>query len=221
MQFPLTMISQLLDWEVQNGFLSSMTTMAKHLRMGISKITTRNRHVSSYNSTKHDGEIGYNFIIEIYSHADTLFFGKNFWIFSSIEQVCSVNASLNKLETTNNVVIVTAATAMIDDDGAVFITVFGQGIDFTEKIERGLINPNKCRSFGVQFFDNPTDTTRGLVFYSNNVFLPLHMQRTNCLADFFCPSIDKLRQFPWVFMSDELNWDPSNVPYPTISPMSQ
>ena len=53
---------------------------------------------------------------------------------------------------------------MIDDDGAVFITVFGQGIDFTEKIERGLINPNKCRSFGVQFFDNPTDTTRELVF---------------------------------------------------------
>ena len=46
--------------------------------MGTSKTTTRNRHDSSNNSTKYDGEIGYNRTIEINSHADTYFFVKNF-----------------------------------------------------------------------------------------------------------------------------------------------
>ena len=53
----------------------------------ISKITTRNRHASSNNSTKHDGEIGYNSTIDINSHTDTIFFVNNFLIVSSTEQV--------------------------------------------------------------------------------------------------------------------------------------
>ena len=51
--------------------------------MVISKITNRNHHVSSNNSTKHDGEIGYNSTIDIISHADTHCFGKKFLIVSS------------------------------------------------------------------------------------------------------------------------------------------
>ena len=50
--------------------------------MGITKITTRNRHVSSNNPTKHDGEIGYNSTIDINRHDDTHCFGKNFRIVS-------------------------------------------------------------------------------------------------------------------------------------------
>ena len=60
---------------------------------------------------------------------------------------------------------------------------------------------------------------RKLGFYVNNVFLPLCMQGTNCLADSFCPSDDELKQFLWVYMSDETCWDPSNVSYPSISAM--
>ena len=71
--------------------------------MGISKITTRNCHVSSNNSTNHDGRIGYKNTIEIDSHADTHFFGKNFRIVSSTEQLCSVTALLDELATTNNI----------------------------------------------------------------------------------------------------------------------
>ena len=46
--------------------------------MGTSKITTINRHVSSNNPTKHDGEIGYNSTNDIDSHSDTHCSGKNF-----------------------------------------------------------------------------------------------------------------------------------------------
>ena len=31
---------------------------------------------------------------------------------------------------------------MIDDKSAVFVALFGQGIDFTKKMKKGLINPN-------------------------------------------------------------------------------
>ena len=110
--------------------------------MGISKINTINCHVYSNHSINYDGGIGYNSTIEIDSHANTHCFGKKFRIVYSTEQLLSVTVFLNQLETTDNVAIVTAATSMIDDNGAVFITVFGQGLDFTEKIYKGLINPN-------------------------------------------------------------------------------
>ena len=104
--------------------------------MGISKITTdncchvseENSHVSSNHSSQRDGNIGYNITIEINSYADTHCFGKNFRIVSTTEQICSVTAFLDELATMNNVPIVTTATAMVDDDGAVFIAVFGQGL---------------------------------------------------------------------------------------------
>ena len=44
----------------------------------ISKITTRNRHISLNNSTNNYDEIGYNSTIDINSHADTHFLGENF-----------------------------------------------------------------------------------------------------------------------------------------------
>ena len=189
--------------------------------MEISGVCTDNRHVSSNSSARHDGEVGYNSTIEIDSHADTHCFGRNFHIVSRTEQVCSVTGFLDELATTNNVSIVTAATAMIDDDGAIFIAVFGQGLDFTDKMDKSLINPNQCRSFGVQCVDDPTDPTRRLGFYSDDTYLPLRMEGTNCLANAFCPSDQELQQYPWVYMSDEIVWDPSNVNYPNISATSR
>ena len=109
---------------------------------------------------------------------------------------------------------------MIDDTSAVFITVFGKGLNFAKKIYKGLINPNQCRSFGVQCVDNHNDPTRELEFYANNLFLTLHMQGTNCLVNSFFPYCDELRQFPHVFMSDETSLDPFILTYPTISAMS-
>ena len=70
---------------------------------------------------------------------------------------------------------------MIDNDGVLFVLVFSEGLDYTNKMVKGLINPIQCRSFGVQFVDNPTDTTRKLAFYANDVFLPIHMKGINCL----------------------------------------
>ena len=83
-----------------------------------------------------------------------------------------VTEFLDELAATNNVVIVTSATSTIDDKGAVFISVFEQGLDFNKKMEKGLINPNKFRSF-FKCADDPNDPIMKLVFYAINVFLPL------------------------------------------------
>ena len=64
---------------------------------------------------------------------------------------------------------------MIDDDSTVIIAVFVKVLNFTKKMDEGLINPNQFISFGVKWVDDPTDPTRKLVFYANNVFLPLRM----------------------------------------------
>ena len=118
-----------------------------------------------------------------------------------------------------NVAIVTASTSIIDDNSAVFITVFVQGLDFTKKMYKVLINPNQCISFGVHWVDDPTNPKIKLVFYSGNVLLPLLMQVTNCLADYLFPSDNKLQQFPCVSMSDEESWYSSYITYPTILAM--
>ena len=106
------------------------------------------------------------------------------------------------MKTINNVAIIIAATAIIDDDSTVFISVFGQGLKFTKRMYKGIFNTNQCRSFDVQYVKNLNDTTRYLVFYANNVLLPFFIEVTNCLTDYFCPYDNEMRQFPWVLVSD-------------------
>ena len=115
--------------------------------MVISKNSIIDCHVSSNNSTKHDSEIGYISTVGVDSNTDTRCFGKSFQISSTKEQFCSITAFIDKLARTNKVSIITSATTMIDDYGEVFIALFGQGLNFTKKIYKGLINSNPFRFF--------------------------------------------------------------------------
>ena len=211
-QLQITMTSQLMFFGSSKQYYIQYDEDGRISNKGISKITTRNHHVSSINSTKKDVEIGYNSTIETNIHASNHCFGKKFQIMSSIEQVCLVTALIDKLAATNNVAIVTDATAIIDYDGEVFISVFRKVLGFTKKMDKG---------FGVHCVDYPTDTTRKLEFCANNVFLPTYLQGTNYPEDSFCPSDNDMRKFPWVFMINETSWDTLHVTYPTISYMSQ
>ena len=212
------MMSQFLYWEFQNGPFIQYDDGGRISSIVISKITTRNRRVSSNNSTNHDGEIGYNSTIEIGSHNDTRYFGHNFLVMSSTEKLCSVTAFLNELATTNYVAIVTSATVIIDDNSAVFISVFWQGIDLTKKIDKIPINaddlvPNASTTLLILLVN--------LDFDANNVFFPFLIQGPNCLTDSFYPSDNELKQSTWVLMGDEKSWYPLNVAYPNILVMSQ
>ena len=41
--------------------------------------------------------------------------------------------------------------------GEAIILIFGQGLWFGNRMEKTLINLNKCRAFGIPIFDDPTD----------------------------------------------------------------
>ena len=73
---------------------------------------------------------------------------------------------------------------MISDYGTVFVLLFGQGIYLKEETDKGLMDPNQFRSFGIQCGNNPTDIAIILAFHANDVFLLLCMQVTNFLVDF-------------------------------------
>ena len=73
------------------------------------------------------------------------------------------------------------------------------------------IDTIKCRSFGVQYMDDPNYPNNKLGFYANNMFFPLCTQETNFLVDSLRKSDNELRQFPCVFMIDEASWYPSDV----------
>ena len=61
-----------------------------------------------------------------------------------------------------NVPIFTGVTYLTLDSGDVVILEFGQGLWFGNSMEKSLINPNQCRRFGIQIYDDLTDPHRNM-----------------------------------------------------------
>lgn len=151
--------------------------------------------------------------LEIDSHADTHCFGSNFRVIRTTNTTCSVSPFLDDLGSSDNVEIVTGATAYTDELGQVHILVFGQGLDFTDRMDKSLINPYQCRAFGVDVVDDPTDPSRTLGMYPDKEHFPLKMEGTTCLMDTRCPTEIELSSCPHYILSDERDWDPTNVQF--------
>lgn len=99
---------------------------------------------------------------EMDNHADTHCFGQNFIVLEYTRQKCSVAPFLAEYDETQDIDIVTGATAVDLEDGSTVICVFGQGLWFGDRMEKSLINPNQCRHYGVYLCDDPTDPNRPL-----------------------------------------------------------
>ena len=148
---------------------------------------------------------------EIDNHADTDCFGKNFRPLSWSNLMCSVYPFLSEYTTTDNVEICTAATAWTSHTGQVYILVFGQGLWFGDRMDRSLINPNQCRSYGISLCDDPTDPHRTLGFQTNTLNIPLFMEGTIATMSTRCPSLEELESCQYIYLSDQEIWHPSNV----------
>ena len=101
---------------------------------------------------------------DIDNHADTHYFGNNFRPLSWYDLMCSVSPFLSKYTATDNVEICMAATAWTSHTGQVYILVFGQVLWFGDRMDRSLIKPNHCRSYGISICGDPTDPHRPLGF---------------------------------------------------------
>ena len=76
--------------------------------------------------------------------------------------VHSVSPILVEYSEQINIQICTGATAYSLESGEMIILLFGQGLWFGNKMEKNLINPYQCRSFGITLCDDPTDPNRKL-----------------------------------------------------------
>ena len=154
---------------------------------------------------------------EIDNHADTHCFGKNCRRLSLSDLMFSVSPFLSRYTNTDNVEICTAATAWTIHTGQVYILVFVQGIWFGDRMDRSLINPNQCCSFGIYFCDDPTDPHMPLGFQTNTLNIPLFMEGIIATMSTLCPYLEELESFQYIYLYDQESWDPSNVSFKIMS----
>lgn len=123
----------------------------------IHKITTSNRRLIEKVKRQKASTDRYKdpLACEIDNHADTTCFGKNFRVISFTSEVCSVSPYLSEYGSVNDIPICTVATAVELDSSETIILVFGQGLWFGGRLNRSLINPKQCRSYGISACDDP------------------------------------------------------------------
>ena len=110
-----------------------------------------------------------------------------------------------------NVPICTCVTAFTLDSWEVVILDFGKGLWFGNRMEKSLINPNQCRKFGIQIFDDLTDPHRNLgIKASEDLFIPMTMEGSTCGIVTHPPTEYELYGYQKILLSDEFYWDPSN-----------
>jgi len=153
---------------------------------------------------------------EIDNHADTICAGRNCRIEHYTSYECSVAPFLDEYQEQQNVRICTALTAAtIPHTGETVILRCGQSLDFHEKLQKTLINPNQLRAFGINICDDPTDEHRLLgIKLDDRTFLPLQMNGTICGLMTWSPTDEELSSCRIFDLSDVDSWDPSMVVFP-------
>ena len=150
---------------------------------------------------------------EMDNHADTHCFGRNFRPLSFTSEECTVAPFLAEYSEQLNIPICTGATACTLDSGECVILVFGQGLWFGNRMDKTLLNPNQCRSFGIMICDDPTDPHRPLgIEIDNQNHIMMNMNGSTCGFITRCPTDDELNpnNCRQIVLSDELKWNPSD-----------
>ena len=173
--------------------------------------TGERRNIGKVNRKREEDEIYYGpGASEIDSHADTHCFGRNFRPLSWTGQECSVAPFLAEYSEQVNIPICTGTTAYTLETGETVILVFGQGLWFGNRMEKSLINPYQCRSYGISLCDDPTDEYRSLGIAADNItFVPLEMTGSTCGFITRYPTDEELESCRHITLSDEHDWDPS------------
>ena len=83
-------------------------------------------------------------------------------------------------------------------------------------MDKSLINPNQCRSFGVGVCDDPTDPHRELGLFHDDEYFPLSMAGTIAAMSTRCPTRQELDECRKFYLSDPDFWDPDNVQFHTL-----
>ena len=68
--------------------------------------------------------------------------------------------------------IVTGETAVDLENGSTVVLIFGHSWWFGYRMYKSLINPNPCRNYRIQVYDDPTDNYRDIrLAIDENLFI--------------------------------------------------
>ena len=124
-------------------------------------------------------------------HANTHFFGRKIRPIAFKSEECTDAPFLVEYFEQINFPIFTGATSYTIESGEFIILIFGQGLWFGNMMEKNLINPNQCLSFGITICDDPTNQHRPLVIEADfNTHIPMSTVVSTCKFITRCPTDD-------------------------------
>lgn len=147
------------------------------------------------------------------TNADTCCLGKNFVILRHTNRTADVYAYDTSYAPIEGVPIVSGATLYVDKmTGLSYILIINEALYYGNKLDHSLINPNQIRHFGIDFWDNAFDKTRGLSIEVNDKLkIPMTTMGTKILFETRSPSELELRNYPHIILSSEKPWNPGTV----------
>lgn len=183
------------------------------------KIKKANRRACSIEVSPLTTAIKYELLLptEMGNHADTHCFRKNFIVLDCTHQKCSVATFLVEHDKTQEIDIVTSATAVDLKDGSTIVYVFGRGLWFGDCMEKSLINPNQCRHYRVSLCDDPTDPHRPLSIRKERFSIPMEIFNSRCGFEPRHLTLEELEACPRITLSDTKSWDPERVSFQVSS----
>ena len=94
----------------------------------------------------------------------------------------------NSYKAIANVPVDRAATAVVHDDGNVYILMFNGALLFGNSMDHSLINPNKIRLFFLTVSNDPFDRTQEFGIDHEELFIPFKTEVETVLFDAYVPS---------------------------------
>jgi hypothetical protein len=96
--------------------------------------------------------------------------------------------------------------------GTTYILVFNEALYYGIKLDHSLINPNQVLSYGIGFWDNPVDHTRGLMIDVNDKLkIPMQSRGTKIQFSTRTPTTRELQECPHIVMTSPTPWNPQEV----------
>jgi hypothetical protein len=151
---------------------------------------------------------------EMDNHADTTCFGSNFTAVQFTGKQCEVSPFSEQYDKMANVPVPSAATAWEDTDtGETTILLFHQVLWFGDDLTNSLINPNQCRSHGIDICDDPFDFNRtiGIIDTLTDFTIPMEFGRSFVYFKSQAPTMEEICDNPHIEMTSGFPWDPTTV----------